>query len=165
MAEISRAVRAAARQHTNALLSYPNVVGVGVARKVRKGRRGDEYAVVAYVSRKVPLDLLEPHQRIPHQLEIEGEAVSSDVVEIAEPRLLAVDTKQYRPLQGGSQIQTASGTGTLGAILYDRLDHQPVLLPNNHLLTTQASTMLHPPSTYARQPSVCPFLYCFKSTL
>jgi|SRR5436190_541858 hypothetical protein len=158
MAEISRAVRAAARQHTNALLSYPNVVGVGVARKVRKGRRGDEYAVVAYVSRKVPLDLLEPHQRIPHQLEIEGEAVSSDVVEIAEPRLLAVDTKQYRPLQGGSQIQTASGTGTLGAILYDRLDHQPVLLTNNHVVTTPGSPMLLPSNTNVWQPAGGPIV-------
>jgi hypothetical protein len=153
MAEISRVVRAAVRQQTDALLSYPNVIGVGVARKKRQGRTGDEYAVVAYVSRKLPAEVLEPHQRIPRQFEIDDEAVLSDVVEIAEPRLLAVDTSQYRPLQGGSQIQTAGGVGTLGAILYDKLDYKPVLLTNNHVLTPTGSPTVLPSDTRVWQPA------------
>ncbi|MEP6691972.1 MAG: hypothetical protein ABJD07_12510 [Gemmatimonadaceae bacterium] len=158
MAEIPRTVRAAVRQHTDALLSYPNVIGVGVARKARKGRMGDEYAVVAYVSRKLPLEFLHPHERIPRELHVDDDSVLSDVVEIAEPRLLAVDTAQYRPLKGGSQIQTTSGTGTLGAILFDSLDHQPVLLSNNHVLTTPGSPNLLPSDTRVAQPAGGPVI-------
>src|SRR5262245_34977202 len=153
MAEIPRGVRAAVRQHTNALLAYPNVVGVGAARKTRQGRATDEHAVVTYVSRKLPVDFLEPRQRIPRQLEIDDGTVLSDVVEIAEPRFLAVDTAQYRPLQGGSQIQTTANTGTLGAILYDRRDHTPVLLTNNHILTAPGAPTLIPSDPRVFQPA------------
>jgi hypothetical protein len=153
MAEISRALRAAVRQHTDALLAFPNVIGVGVARKKRQGRTGDEYSVVTYVSRKLPAEALEPHHRIPRQFEIDDDAVPTDVVEIAEPRFLAVDTSQYRPLQGGSQIGTAAGTGTLGAVLYDRVDHQPVLLTNNHVLTLTGSPTVLPSDTRVWQPA------------
>ena len=158
MAEISRAVRAAVRQHTSALLAYPNVIGVGAARKTRKGRTSDDHSVVTYVSRKLPLEFLEPHQRIPRQLEVDDDTVLSDVVEIAEPRFLAVDTIQYRPLQGGSQMQSASGTGTLGAILYDRRDHKPVLLTNNHVLTPAGSPTVLPSDTRIFQPAGGPLV-------
>jgi hypothetical protein len=153
MAEISRNVRAAVREHTSALLSYPNVIGVGAARKTRKGRKLDEYSVVAYVSRKLPTEFLDARHRVPRELELDDEVVSSDVVEIAEPRFLAVDTSQYRPLQGGCQIRSSSGTGTLGAILYDRLDDRPVLLTNNHVLTAPGSPMFLPTDTRIYQPA------------
>lgn len=153
MSEISLSVRAAVRLHTTALLSYPNVVAVGAARKTKKGRPVAEHAVVVYVSRKLPAELLDPLQRIPSHLETDAGAVVSDVVQIGEPRFLAVDTKQYRPLQGGCQIQSSSGNGTLGGILYDRLDHQPVLLTNNHVLTPAGSPTSLPANTSIFQPA------------
>lgn len=158
MAEIARAVRAAARAHTEELLRYPNVVGVGAARKMRKGRPVDEHAVVVYVLRKVPAKMLDQRHRIPPRLDIDDETVSSDVVEVAQPRLLDVDTKQYRPLQGGCQIQTVSGSGTLGAILYDRNDHQPVLLTCNHVLTNAGAPTTLPANVNVFQPAGGPLV-------
>lgn len=153
MAEMSFSVRAAVRRHTDALLSYPNVVAVGAARKTRKGRPVDAQAVVVYVSRKLPAAMLDPVHRIPSHLETDDARVVSDVVQIAEPRFLAVDTATYRPLRGGCQIQSSSGTGTLGGILYDRLDHRPVLLTNNHVLTPAGSPTLLPADTRIYQPA------------
>lgn len=153
MAEMSFTVRAAVRRHTDALLSYPNVIAVGAARKIRKGRPVDAQAVVVYVSRKLPAAMLDPLQRIPSHLEIDDASVVSDVVQIAEPRFLAVDTALYRPLRGGCQIQSSSGNGTLGGILYDRLDHRPVLLTNNHVLTPAGAPTVLPADTRIFQPS------------
>ena len=159
MAEVSFAVRTAVRQHTDKPLTYPNVIGVGVSRKTRQGRKGDEYSVVAYVSRKLPVELLAAHQRIPKVFMVDDEAIPSDVVEVAEPQFLAVDTTQYRPLQGGSQIGTSSGSsGTLGAILYDKLDHTPVLLTNNHVLTPTGSPNIIPTDTRVWQPAGGPLV-------
>ncbi|MFT3953290.1 MAG: hypothetical protein QM722_02440 [Piscinibacter sp.] len=153
MSEMAFSVRAAVRHHTDALLAYPNVVAVGAARKIRKGRPVDTHAVAVYVSRKLPAAMLEPRQRIPSHLETDDASVVSDVVQIGEPRLLAVDTAQYRPLRGGCQIQSSSGTGTLGGILYDRLDHRPVLLTNNHVLTPAGAPTFLPSDTRIFQPA------------
>lgn len=153
MSEISRTVRAAVRLHTSTLLTYPNVLAVGAALKTKNGRPVDEQAVVVYVSRKLPAGLLDPLQRVPSHLETDETRVVSDVVQIAEPRFLAVDTKQYRPLQGGCQIQSSSGTGTLGGIFYDRVDHQPVLLTNNHVLTPAGAPTVLPANTGIFQPA------------
>ena len=158
MTEISRTVRAALRKHTSALLAYPNVIGVGASRRVRQGRKSDEDCVVIYVSRKLPPDFLQPHERIPRELHIDDEIVPSDVVEIAEPLFLAVDTAQYRPLQGGCRIQTVGGQGTLGAILYDRLDHKPVLLTCNHVVTQTGSPTFIPSDSQVSQPAGGPWL-------
>lgn len=153
MSEMDFRVRAAVRRHTDLLLAYPNVVAVGAARKIRKGRPTDTQAVVVYVSRKLPASMLEPMHRIPGQFETDDATVVSDVVQIAEPRFMAVDTAPYRPLRGGCQIESSSGTGTLGGILYDRLDHRPVLLTNNHVLTPAGAPTVLPADTRIFQPA------------
>ena len=145
MPDVTALVRSAAIEHTDAIFEKPNVVGVGVALRQRGGELTDEYVVVAYVSRKLPAEALSSLARVPRALETDGEAVGTDVVEVPEPQLLEVDTRQYRPLVGGCQIGTPSASGTIGAIFYDRLDHRPVLLTNNHVLTlARDPTMLQP---------------------
>lgn len=60
------------------LMSFPNVVGVGVGYRHAGGQRTDDIAVVVMVDRKIPLAQLDQHQVIPD--EIEG--VPVDVKEV-----------------------------------------------------------------------------------
>src|SRR6186997_1021727 len=119
MTEFPTRVRLAARVHTDAILRLPNVVGVGVARRRVRGVPTDEPVVVTYVTRKLPREALRLDERVPHLLEVDGEEVRTDVVEVGEPRFVDVDDAKYRPLRGGCQIGTAGGTGTAGAVMYD----------------------------------------------
>ena len=153
MTEFPHAVRAAARVHTDRILTLPNVIGVGVARRRVRGVVTDEPVVITYVSRKLPLDALRQDERVPALLEVDGEEVRTDVVEVGEPHFVAVDTATHRPLRGGCQIGTAGGSGTGGALMYDRRDQQVVLLTNSHVLTTAAEPMYLPANTVVNQPT------------
>jgi hypothetical protein len=92
MTEFPARVRAAARLHTDRILRLPNVVGVGVARRRVGGTVTDEPAVLTYVSRKLPLEALRLDERVPRVVDVDGEEVGTDVVEIGVPRFVAVDT-------------------------------------------------------------------------
>ncbi len=56
-------LQALIERHTPHLMALPNVVGVGWGEE--KGRR----VVVVLVSRKLPLEALQPHERVPKHLE------------------------------------------------------------------------------------------------
>jgi hypothetical protein len=134
-------------------MNLSNVVGVGIALRRTGGVVTDEPAVVTYVSRKLPREALPAGQQVPVELDADGEMVRTDVVEIAEPRYVDVDTTTYRPVRGGCQIGTAGGAGTAGAVMYDRRDQQVVLLTNNHVLTTVSNPTVLPADTSVRQPA------------
>jgi hypothetical protein len=134
------------------ILSLPNVVGVGVARRRVGGVVTDEPVVMAYVSRKLPPEALRLDQRVPRLLDVDGDEVRTDVVEVGEPHYVAVDTASYRPVRGGCQIGAADGAGTAGAVMYDRRDQQIVLLTNNHVLTTTGNPTFLPANTTVTQP-------------
>lgn len=154
--EIPLAVRAAVARHTSALLTLPNVHGVGTSFRRRGGAVTDEPVIVVYVTQKIPLDALAADAVIPRELDSDEEVVATDVVESSPQRLTAVDTAQYRPVAGGCQIATVSGTGTLGAVLFDRTDHQPVFLTCNHVLTTADNPTYLPSYTVVTQPAAGP---------
>ncbi|MBA2694909.1 MAG: hypothetical protein H0U62_03465, partial [Actinobacteria bacterium] len=158
MPELTHLVRSAARQHADQLLRKPNVIGVGVGLRQRGGQPTDEYAVVAFVTRKLPPDAVSMLALVPEALGTDGEVVGTDVVEIPEPQLAEVDTRQYRPIVGGCQMGTPVGAGTLGAIFYDRLDHRPVLLTNNHVLTPSNDPTTLPANTQVTQPAGGPVI-------
>jgi hypothetical protein len=153
MTKIPHCVSAAARRHADRIMSLSNVVGVGIALRRAGGVVTDEPAVVTYVTRKLPREALPAGQQVPVELDADGEMVRTDVVEIAEPRYVEVDTITYRPVRGGCQIGTAGGAGTAGAVMYDRRDQQVVLLTNNHVLTTVSNPTVLPADTSVRQPA------------
>jgi hypothetical protein len=147
-----RAARAAAREFTDIVLRLPNVIGCGVARRTVGGRETDEWCFVTYVSRKLPPDMLHASELVPRELHTLEGTVLTDVEERPEPRFLA-DTSLYRPLQGGCQILSAAGGGTLGAVVYDGTDFQPVLLTCNHCLTLLGQRTTIPANSQVRQPA------------
>lgn len=154
MPEMSAHVLAATRLHTDALLQRPNVFAVGAGAKRTGGSSTGEPAVVVYVSRKLPRERLQSHELVPAVVAVDDAEVRTDVVEAVEPRFVAVDTASYRPLRGGCQIANAmGGTGTAGAVMYDRRDQRVVLLTNNHVLTTPADPMNLPANTTMFQPA------------
>jgi hypothetical protein len=154
MADFPYRVRAAARRHTDRIMSLSNVVGVGIALRRVGDVLTDEPVVVTYVTRKLPREALPAEQRVPVELDTDGEVVRTDVVEIAEPRYVEVDTATYRPVRGGCQIGAAGGgAGTAGAVMYDRRDQQVVLLTCNHVLTTLSNPTVLPANTSVQQPA------------
>jgi hypothetical protein len=153
MTEFPARVRAAARLHTDRILRLPNVIGVGVARRRVGGVVTDEPAVLTYVSRKLPLDSLRIDERVPRVLDVDGDEVGTDVVEISEPHFVAVDDAQYRPLRGGCQIGRSGKAGTAGAVMYDRRDSTVVLLTNNHVVTDTGNPTTLTPNTIVSQPA------------
>lgn len=152
MTEFPARVRAAARLHTDRILRLPNVVGVGVSKRRVGGTVTDEPAVLIYVSRKLPLEALRFDERVPRVVDVDGEEVGTDVVEVGVPRFVAVDDATYRPLRGGCQIGTAGGAGTVGAVMYDRRDSSVVLLTNNHVLTVDGNPTTLPANPNVSQP-------------
>ena len=64
-------------RHEQALLRYPNVVGVAVGSRMRQGTPTGEPCLVVYVERKLPPDQLAAGDHLP--AEVEG--VPVDVVE------------------------------------------------------------------------------------
>lgn len=75
-----RRAQAVRQAHQAELLRLPNVVGVGLGLRQRRGISTSRVALVVMVSRKVPLAQLTPDERIPG--EIDG--VEVDVQEMGE---------------------------------------------------------------------------------
>jgi hypothetical protein len=154
MPELSPHLRAATRLHTDALLRRSNVVAVGAGTRRTSGSSTGEPAVVVYVTRKLPPEALHPNELVPRLVVADDAEVRTDVVEAGEPRFVAVDTASYRPVRGGCQIGTAlGGSGTAGAVMYDRRDQNVVLLTNNHVLTAPGDPTNLPANTAVFQPA------------
>lgn len=154
--EEARSARAAVAAHVDDILARRNVVGCGVGRRTVGGQRTDEWAVVVFVSSKLPRESLRASELVPSELQSDGESVRTDVVEAAPQHLLA-DTTAYRPLRGGCQIMKSNGqAGTLGGIVYDSTDYEPVMLTCGHMLTFPGFRDDLPENTKMYQPSIGP---------
>ena len=82
--------------HQDELLAKPNVVGVGVGFRERRGARTDAVAIVVMVSHKVPRERLAPEELIPG--EIEGVPVDVQQVGRLSPQACAhQDTRARIP--------------------------------------------------------------------
>ena len=75
-------VRAVKSAHEDELMAKANVVGVGIGLRQRGGKPTNEVALVAMVTRKVPLSQLKPEDVIPAELE----GIPVDVQEVGEIR-------------------------------------------------------------------------------
>jgi hypothetical protein len=115
----------------------------------------DEPAVVVYVTKKLPMDLVPEDERIPET----EDGVRTDVVERPMARLLACTDdrmKTIRPLVAGISISRADGpSGTLGAFVRSRRPsdgaNSVFLLSNSHILSSGSGAVA---GIRVRQPSV-----------
>lgn len=119
------------KTHQKVIMQKENVVGVGVGYKVQRGKRTDEMCIVVLVSKKLPLQALNPSALIPASY---GD-VDTDVVEIGEVRALQETTDRWRPIPGGVSIGHFKVTaGTMGGMVRDLASNERLILSNNHVL-------------------------------
>jgi hypothetical protein len=124
--EVDKAVAAIQGREEQALLTRPNVVGVGVGRKTAKGFETNEPCLVVLVSRKLPGSELAERDRIPTLVErcktdvIEvGSVTASGAVEPPVPGESSLSCR-VRPAQGGFSIGRVAGTsGSIAAGVID----------------------------------------------
>jgi hypothetical protein len=119
------------RQAEEELMKLPGVIAVGVGLKDVKGEIQRELCFKVTVKKKKEESTLRPEDRIPDVIY----GFKTDVNEIPETKALS-DSKSYRPLMGGSQIETnsQSGQGTLGCFAKRNADSKIVLLTNWHVI-------------------------------
>lgn len=124
----------------NTIFGFPNVIGYGrgykVSRKPLKriknfiNRMKGKKAVIFFVEKKVPKDLLPANAVIPDT----HDGIETDVIEVGEIKLMqSIPHRQkHRPLVGGISAMWKGGTaGTLGAIVFK--NGKPHLLSNEHV--------------------------------
>ena len=117
--------------HEKAILRKKNVVGVGMGKKIVRGKRTDQDCITVMVRQKVPTQALSKDDVIPR--EIEG--VATDVVQVGTIRAFAERTDRWRPAPGGVSIgHYKISAGTLGAIVRDNQTGSRLILSNNHVL-------------------------------
>ena len=127
------------------LLARKNVVGVGVGKKISKGKETDALSVVVMVEKKVSLNTLSMEDRIPLGIRMlySPITVPTDVIEVGKIEALLERTEKWRPAPGGVSIgHFAITAGTLGVVAIDNLTHKRVILSNNHVLANKNDAMI-----------------------
>lgn len=125
------------------LESRANVVGTAAGPKRVGGQPTDEECLIVLVSRKVPETQLDARDRIPPEIEIDGERVKTDVQEVGDVRTQATmaqapdrpdRTRRWRPAPAGVSLAHVSATaGTLGSPVLRTDDDRSVVLTNAHV--------------------------------
>jgi hypothetical protein len=82
--QIIEHVQVIKKRHEPRLLQLANVAGLGLGFKEVGGQTTDQIAIIANVTRKLPLDQLDPHDVVPPQLE----GVPTDVQEVGPVKAL-----------------------------------------------------------------------------
>jgi hypothetical protein len=124
------------------ILGYPNVIGVGVAHKVRSERQMADLCIAVLVRRKLPMEALSPTQVIPKSYD----GVITDVIEVGEIRALQARTDRWRPVPGGVSIGHYMVTaGSLGCMVRDKTTGKRMILSNNHVLANSNQASLQDP--------------------
>ena len=125
-------VRDALKGAKHELLSKPNVVAVGVGRKVTGGRRTDELAMVVSVTSKQPEARLAAGERVPPRVN----DLPTDVVATGPIYALQSRTDRVRPAPGGVSIgHVAITAGTLGCLV--RKEGALRILSTHHVLANR----------------------------
>jgi hypothetical protein len=133
-----------------AIMADPNVIGVGVARKVIDRERTDTLSLSFHVRRKSPRRMLADGQSIPSVVAPpRGPAIFTDVVEVGEVRPQAAIART--PIRSGFSIALqGSAPGTLGAVVTWR--DAPALLSAAHVLARAGAASLGEAVLYPAGP-------------
>lgn len=137
-----------------------NIVAVGYGYKQTNDKTLNERCISFTVTNKLPLSEIPENERIPNQIEIDGEIFKTDVIEgefflqafincsNSDPNFYLWETtppnnrNKIRPLQGGVSVTNYTSlfgyTGTLGFIAVDNDTNSLVGVSNNHVLIDNA---------------------------
>lgn len=131
------------RRFQRELMAKAGVIGVGIGFRDVKGERTNEVTLVALVEQKVPLEAIPPQDRVPEDID----GLRTDVIEIGKVVAQLGSRDRYRPvIPAGVTIGHYKVTaGTLGAIVYDRVTNEPLILSNNHVLANSNDALIGDP--------------------
>lgn len=125
--------------HKTALMTTPNVVGVGTGYKVKDGEQTDELSVVVLVRQKKPKAGVAPGALVPKALD----GVITDVVQVGDLRAFQAPTDRWRPVPGGVSVGHYKVTaGTFGTVVHDRATGDRLMLSNNHVLANSNDAVI-----------------------
>lgn len=123
------------RYYKPLISSYRGVHYVDVGYKYTGGQRLSTLAIRVHVHQKQPLQSLQPSQILPESID----HIPIDVIE-SHPEIqrnhIERRNLRFNPLIGGIAIRNPrfKTMGTLGKIVFDNEDHQPLGLTNYHVL-------------------------------
>lgn len=131
----SRALARIAKQQIWSRLSRdPNISGAGFGRRVVGRGKPEGPAIVVYVKKKLPIDVIPLSIRLPRRVYVGNDPVEVDVVETG-PFYTQEFTARERPAPSGISIGHPNITaGTLGCLVTDNTDGSLCILSNNHVL-------------------------------
>jgi hypothetical protein len=133
-------------------LATPNVTGIGIGYKTRKGEMDfNQVALKIFVTRKLSPAELRQHKLTEIPANIDGVMTDVEQMPAMRPVSSASGSRDDRkdPLVGGSTVGVNTKPfwyGTLGAIVFDRTTGEQMVLSNQHVLDG-------PPGTEVVQPS------------
>lgn len=119
------------------LKDYPNVTGVGVGYKIKKGKRTKTISIRVYVSKKVAEEKLKAKEILPKRLQ----NIPVDVIEArfrvhGDGSTIIEHRQRQDPMTGGISVGnvTLGGSGTLAASVFDNSTAEDMILSNWHVL-------------------------------
>ena len=129
-------------RHQSSMLERENVVGVGVGYKVYRGKKTDELCLVVLVSKKLPVEAVDPKALVPKSID----GVSTDVIEVGLIRAHQSRTDRWRPVPAGVSVGHFKITaGTFGCMVRDQASNERLILSNNHVLANSNNAELGDP--------------------
>lgn len=122
-----------------------NVSSIGIGYKNKDGKPTEEIAIQFTVKKKAALEVLESldTQLIPDHITVDGVPVPTDVIErdyapsyrvVAEASGFPRKTRIDPIVPGVSVAITKETAGTIGCLVFDKIDGNPYILSNWHVL-------------------------------
>jgi hypothetical protein len=132
------------KHHQNTLMTYKGVYKVDIGYRWKGKKMTNEIALRVHVQKKLPKKDLENQDIVPEKLgDFPVDVIQSNIAQDYPSDVVQTESngktnnpKRHDPLIGGVETWNIEvrNIGTLGAIVYDRLDsHQPMALSNFHV--------------------------------
>jgi hypothetical protein len=121
------------------LEALPHVVGTCIGKRREQGCKTDETCLVVLVKEKVPDAQLDPDERVPETIDLDGVTIRTDVQQVGEVTIQAVVAEEdrqgrLRPAPGGvSAGHPEITTGTMGSTVLETEAGETVVLTNAHV--------------------------------
>jgi len=141
------------KEYGKKLLNKENIVGIGIGKKIRRGKKTNKDCITILVSKKKPLSALSSKDIVPKKIE----GLQTDVIEVSiiralyaknSPKYISIKSKgrtgRWRPSIGGISIGHEDVTvGTFGCVVYK--NKRPYILSNNHVLANSNDAQINDP--------------------
>jgi hypothetical protein len=128
----NEAIEQLIRDHLGTVGSKPNVVAIGVGRRIVLSRQSDEPCIWVGVERKLPKSSLRKEDLVPVELaDARGFAIRTDIVEVGK---ISLHGEKHRPLRSGCSIGRYKGVkqGTFGGFAFSKTYDSHVGLLSTH---------------------------------